>query len=114
MLPEISQEDKQRLWLTDRKNCMHSAINTEFLSLYTGEIEKKKVKNLDPHFDCPAKFTDVFCALPEVKEKGMSATDTIGIRDILSLFLFHCSEAIKRGQEYAGLAENPVWLEEFL
>lgn len=113
MLNEMAEEEKERIWVENQSKCIHTALNLEFIKALAGEADKTKTK-YESHLSSPYKFADIFCALPEVKEKGMSGEDNFGIKEALGSFIEYCIEMIKADKEYSMLAEDLEWLEDNL
>ena len=66
LLKDLSEEEKKKIWLENQSECIHSALNLEFIKALTGEYDKAK-KQHEAHCNKIMKFTDILCSLPEIQ-----------------------------------------------
>lgn len=96
IMKEIPEDQREKIWLENQKNCVHSRFNLEFVNTLTGQVEKGNKK--DSNCNNIMKFADVLCSLPEVKNVNSSLKNfqDAGIKQVqvFSDFIKYCAELI--------------------
>ncbi len=81
------QIDEDKIWVENQKECIHNAINLEFIKQIVGggasdtrpSHQKSDFNNY--HCDDIRGFIEIFASLPEVKEAVMTGEDKAGVKD---------------------------------
>lgn len=94
-------QEEDKIWVEDQKECIHNAINLEFIKQIVGggatspNDSKKNSEFSNSHCGDIKAFVDIFAKLPEVRDAVMTGQDRAGVKQAYFEFVKAMAEYLK-------------------
>ncbi|KAM3135380.1 hypothetical protein pb186bvf_012538 [Paramecium bursaria] len=104
-------QEENKIWLEDCKDCIHNAINLEFIKQIVGGSvagdSGKKVEQNKFHCHDIKQFIDIFSGLQEVKDAVITGKDEVGVKSAYFEFIKTMAEYLKSKDQF-NLDDNQI------